>query len=198
MRQLNMHWRGPSLNTILPSQLTNYVNMLKFSKLLFSRKKICKGKIGIYWNTLLCTMDSWKLINYSMDMCWSCPSAHRRIQVGKRNSCSRSGEPECTQGAQVFSLLGEGGGVGFLNLSHCVPVKFTMGSQHVPNSSSLYPISFAISFTLVTYITSPKEEHTTYLFRDYPKVDLFFCDSPIKDAHHARWGRHNYLNWVTV
>jgi hypothetical protein len=48
--------------------------------------------------------------------------------------------------------------------------------------------------TLVTYISSPKEEHTTYLFWDYPKVDLFFCDRPIKDAHHTRGFCHNYLN----
>jgi hypothetical protein len=34
--------------------------------------------------------------------------------------------------------------------SQCVP-------QHVPNSSSLYPISFGLSFTLVTYITSSKK-----------------------------------------
>jgi hypothetical protein len=28
--------------------------------------------------------------------------------------------------------------------------------QHVPNSSSLYPISFALSSNLVTYINQPK------------------------------------------
>ncbi len=77
---------------------------------------------------------------------------------------------------RYFFLWGEGGGVGNFFIPYCVPVKFTMGSQHVPNSSSLYPISFAISSTLVAYITSPKEELTTYLIWDYPKVDLFFCE----------------------
>jgi hypothetical protein len=100
---------------------------------------------------------------------------------------------ECTQGAQVFFLWGEGGGVGFFLIPLC-SCQVHNGSQHVPNSSSLYPIFFAISSTLVTYISSPKEEHTTYLFWDYPKVDLFFCDGPIKDAHHTRGGCHNYLN----
>jgi hypothetical protein len=46
------------------------------------------------------------------------------------------------------------------------------GSQHVPhpfpNSSSLYSISFALS------CNSPKEEITTYLFWDCPKLDFNF------------------------
>jgi len=36
-----------------------------------------------------------------------------------------------------------------------------MGSQHIPqvsNSSSLYPISFALNFGLLIYISNPKEE----------------------------------------
>jgi hypothetical protein len=28
--------------------------------------------------------------------------------------------------------------------------------QHFPNSTSLYPISFALSYVLVTYVASPK------------------------------------------
>jgi hypothetical protein len=78
--------------------------------------------------------------------------------------------------------LGEDGVVGFCS-SQSVPNKFSMcshefpmGSQHIPqvsNSSSLYPISFALSSTLVTYITSPKEEITTYLIWDCSKLVLF-------------------------
>ncbi len=54
--------------------------------------------------------------------------------------------------------------------SQCVP-------QHVPNSSSLYPISLALS--------NPMEELTIYPFWDCPKLDFIFFgdDRPIKDAH---------------
>jgi len=73
--------------------------------------------------------------------------------------------------------------------SQCVPMKFTFFShqvlndfltfsssswcvpQCVPNSSSLIPKSFALSFTLAIYITNPKEEITTYLFWDCWKVE---------------------------
>ncbi len=55
-----------------------------------------------------------------------------------------------------FVLVECGGGVGIFVLhttfpsnSHCIP-------QHVLNSSSLYPISFALNSPLVTYITSPQ------------------------------------------
>jgi hypothetical protein len=63
--------------------------------------------------------------------------------------------------------------------SQCVP-------QHVPNSSTFYPIFFAISFTLENlYIYNPKEEVTTYLFWDYLKhVFKKKIDGPNKDAHH--------------
>jgi hypothetical protein len=37
-------------------------------------------------------------------------------------------------------------------------MKFPQFSHQVPNSSSFYPISFALSSTLVTYINCPKEE----------------------------------------
>ncbi len=44
----------------------------------------------------------------------------------------------------------------------CVPIKFSMVSQHVPkhvlNSTSLYPISFALNSTLVPHVTSSKWE----------------------------------------
>jgi hypothetical protein len=54
--------------------------------------------------------------------------------------------------------------------SQCVP-------QHVPNSSSLYPISFGLSFTLVTYITSPKKI-ITGLFKSF--FSFFFVMSQSK------------------
>jgi hypothetical protein len=59
--------------------------------------------------------------------------------------------------------------------SQCVPIKFSMHSQHVPLVPYAFPnmlpmvpdftpISFARSFTsFATYISSPKEEITTYL-----------------------------------
>ncbi len=75
-----------------------------------------------------------------------------------------------------FSSFGEGGGVDFCCFQ-CVP-------QHVPNSSSLYPMSFALSSRVVTYITSPMEEIATYLFWGCPKADYF--DVPIKGAYCKR------------
>jgi hypothetical protein len=45
--------------------------------------------------------------------------------------------------------------------------------QHVPNGSSFYRISFALSSTLVTHVISPKEI-LTYIFWECPKVDYFF------------------------
>jgi hypothetical protein len=94
-------WTPYYLHNLL-IKLCKYVEIFKN---IFSRKKICKGKIGIYWNILLFNMESWKLISFSMDMCWSCPMLmedDKRIQVGGW------GEPECTQGAQVFFPLGGG------------------------------------------------------------------------------------------
>jgi hypothetical protein len=55
------------------------------------------------------------------------------------------------------------------------PNIFLSSSQCVPNiSSSLYPISFALSFGLVTFITNPKEEIPTHLFWLTPKLDYYF------------------------
>jgi hypothetical protein len=63
-----------------------------------------------------------------------------------------------------------------------------MCCQDVRGSLSLYPTSFALSFTLV--ICNPKEEITTYLnFESVQSLSfsfLFFGDGPIKDAHHKR------------
>ncbi len=43
---------------------------------------------------------------------------------------------------------------------------------HVPNGSSFYCISFALSSILVTYVSSPKEI-STYIFWECTKVDYF-------------------------
>jgi hypothetical protein len=52
----------------------------------------------------------------------------------------------------VFFFWGRVGMLAFFCWSQGVPMK----SQWAPNSSSLYPISLAISFSLLIYITSPK------------------------------------------
>lgn len=46
--------------------------------------------------------------------------------------------------------------------------------QCVPNSSSFYPISCALSCILVTYINNPKEHITTYVFWTCSKLDDYF------------------------
>jgi hypothetical protein len=58
------------------------------------------------------------------------------------------------------------------------PMEFSLFSLMLPqfkssNSSSFYPISFALSFILVTYISSPKEEIITYLCWGFQKHDIF-------------------------
>jgi hypothetical protein len=94
-----------------------------------------------------------------------------------------------------FFLLGGGGVVDvggfcshedlivFSSSSQCVP-------QRAPNSSSLYPISFAQVLPIVTYITSPRGE-TTYFGTVQSLIDC--CDRPIKDTHHKR-----KTNWTLV
>jgi hypothetical protein len=42
------------------------------------------------------------------------------------------------------------------------------------NSSTPYPISFTLDSNLVSYITSPKEEITTYLLLGLYKAWVFF------------------------
>jgi hypothetical protein len=89
-----------------------------------------------------------------------------------------------------FSPFGEGWGClisfvpkVFLWSSHCVPTMLPEFKSS--NSSSFYPISFALSFILVTYISSPKEEIITYLFWGFQKLD-FFHDGPMRDAYQTR------------
>ncbi len=106
----------------------------------------------------------------------------------------------CNQVGHVFLSFGGGWGVGSLLFPMCShelsflfpsnsPCILSMFSKlqcvcnHVPSSSSLYPISFALCSILVAYITWSKEEITKHLFWDCSKHDLFFCDRPIKDAH---------------
>jgi len=60
----------------------------------------------------------------------------------------------------------------------CVP-------QHVPNSTSLYPISITLSTSLVTYIISPKEaDYHKYILRQL-KASYLFSNWPINDAYHT-------------
>jgi hypothetical protein len=58
--------------------------------------------------------------------------------------------------------------------------------QCVPNSTSLYPISFALSSILVTYISRSKDGFTTDLIWDCPSLIKCFDEGTIKDAHHKR------------
>ncbi len=87
--------------------------------------------------------------------------------------------------SQVFFSFGGRGEVLDFCCSQCVPIKFSMHSQHVPLVPNVFPdtlpmvpdftpISFALSFTLATYISSPKEEITTYLFWVCSKLYFIF------------------------
>jgi hypothetical protein len=64
-----------------------------------------------------------------------------------------------------------------------------MCSPNVPNSSSLDPISFALSSNVITYITNPKEMITTYIFWDFSMLDLFFGENmPITKENKLNFG----------
>jgi hypothetical protein len=52
--------------------------------------------------------------------------------------------------------------------------KFLIGSQCIPNSTTLYPITFAQSSPLAKYIGSPKEKTTICIFWECPKFDYIF------------------------
>jgi hypothetical protein len=72
----------------------------------------------------------------------------------------------------------------------CVPIKFPLCSHQVPNNFSLFnAISFALSFTLVIYRTSPKEEVTMYLFGGLFKawLNLWFFDGGISPGQKWWW-----------
>jgi hypothetical protein len=73
-----------------------------------------------------------------------------------------------------------------------------MSSQHVPNSSSFYPISFALSFTLVIYISSPRWDYNIFILglSKVRSIVLVMGQSkkPItKEKKIELWGPHNYL-----
>jgi hypothetical protein len=109
-------------------------------------------------------------------------------------------------GSYVFFSFGERWGClisfvpkVFLWSSHCVPIMLPEFKSS--NSYSFYPISIALSFILVTYISSPKEEIITYLIWGFQKLDCFSlcpnqrCLSNRKIMNFM--GPHNYLIWVT-
>jgi hypothetical protein len=66
-------------------------------------------------------------------------------------------------------------------------------SIHVA-SNSLYLISFA-SFTLLTYLISPKEEIPKYLSWDYLKLNHLIFNKPITDAQYPSLKKKK-LNFV--
>jgi hypothetical protein len=87
--------------------------------------------------------------------------------------------------------------------SQWVPIKFPTcfpSSQCVLNSTSLYPISFALSHTLVIFRTSPEGGDDNIFILGQSKVFFYiFGDWPIKDAHHKRtiiehWGSSQRIN----
>jgi len=87
--------------------------------------------------------------------------------------------------AQFFFSFGKGGEGLF---SQCVPIKFLLGSQHVPNSTLFYPISFAFSSDLVTEITRSKQGQYSIgaLGMSHLLHFMGFCDGPINDANHKK------------
>jgi hypothetical protein len=120
----------------------------------------------------------------------------------------QQGELACTQGTQFF-FFGEGGGCWIFLHSHCVPNKLSESSQKVPQVPNVFPnmftllcpIWFALTSSLVTYISSPKEETTTvYIYlgtvQSLIKKILCWvnqrCPSQKKKLHWGLWrGLHN-------
>ncbi len=96
-----------------------------------------------------------------------------------------------------FSFGGSIREVLVLFCSQCVP-------QHVPNSTLLHLISFALSFILVTFISSPKGGHYHISILGPHKALLIFFlwwtnqHCPLERKKKELWGAHNYLIWVTI
>jgi len=88
-------------------------------------------------------------------------------------------------GAQIFFQPGQDEGVGFF-CSQCLPMKFPIGSQHLPSSSSLHIISFALSSTLVTYVTDPKTGNRNISMLGLSKAFFLVVMDQSKDAHNKR------------
>jgi hypothetical protein len=79
----------------------------------------------------------------------------------------------------------------------CVIIKFLPSSQyvlqHVLNSTSLYPISFALNCTLCTLCNQLKRRRLQYIYYNISIMGpckawfiYFFGDEPINGAHHKR------------
>ncbi len=112
-----------------------------------------------------------------------------------RNSWHPMRWPACNNGPSIFVLFGEGGGMLDFFGSQCVSIKFPPGSQHVPNSTSHYLISFALSFTLMTYISSWKErDYNMYILGLFKAWLNFFwqpnhwCPSQNQNLKKKLWG----------
>ncbi len=88
-----------------------------------------------------------------------------------------------TKGLNFFLCCSRGVGMDFL-----VPNVFP---QYVHNSTSFYLISFALNSIIATYITNPKRRtlKDIYILGFSKAWLLFFCDGPIKNAHHKRGGK---------
>ncbi len=103
-------------------------------------------------------------------------------------------EALCTQGAQVFFF-----GVGWQCWISVLPNGFPSSKcvlQHVPNSFSVYPISFAICSILNNQALNwPKGgDYDTYILGQCKAEGLInvFGDGPIKHAHHKRKKKLNF------
>ncbi len=94
-------------------------------------------------------------------------------------------ELACTLGAQffVFSFGGELKGFGFYVVPNGFLNMFPIGPQFVR------PICFALSSSLISYVTSPKEEATIYLFWEFSVMG----QSKMPITKQVVWGSHNSL-----
>ncbi len=113
------------------------------------------------------------------------------------------------QGPMYFSF-GEGGGVLYFCYFHCVPVKFSLSSQHVFKFSMYSPNMFPIALDFIpysllqilllkTYISNPMEEFT-YIYLGLSDFIFIYFDELNKDAHHKKekikklWGFSQPIN----
>jgi hypothetical protein len=137
--------------------------------------------------------DKREICAHSSCSYWYSISKWQRTQVGKKSILVHNEVRQRTSIGTGSFIFGEGGDVGFLLFpvcSHFVPIKIWLGSQHVhhvPSSSLLYPISFALSSTLCDL--AQKQKITTYLFWDVQSLN-FFCDGPITKEKYWTLGPH--------
>ncbi len=124
------------------------------TKILLFSKSTIGGKI--FWKSIKVTNT--KVVEGSQGPI----SYHWILNPSNFQYCRKSNWSRCKRGwGKVFSFWGR-----VRVLDFFVPNEF-------PNCSSLYPISFTLSSTLVTYISNQKEEIITYLIWVYPKLDWF-------------------------